>query len=290
MQWLIHHINNETLILTAENMNSKISYTHWKSEYESILEEFPQKKVFLLFSGGKDSSLAMDLLLRAEEEFGFCFESHAAAYPVHRYTEAEREKIISYWHKRGVNITWHELKETDAYINNAPNPCLPCQNLRRKTLKTLVSESAGDLKNFVIIANYSLWDIVSYSMEHILTDIFSDIERKEGVEEDGRFIQTAQRFYPVLKMKEGYTVFRPLIKYNSNDIAELISQKGIPILSIPCKYSDYRPKRILEKYYNKMGLRFDYDRVFEFAKKSLNLPDISSYSSINKDEYLRKVF
>ena len=68
-------------------MSLEISYSHWRDEFISILESFSDKKVFLLFSGGKDSSLALDFLLRAKEEFGFGFEAHAGAFPVHRYTD-----------------------------------------------------------------------------------------------------------------------------------------------------------------------------------------------------------
>ena len=74
-------------------MNSEISYSHWTEENRSILESLCNKKVFLLFSGGKDSSLTMDFMLRAGKEFGFGFEAHAAAYPVHRYPDKERKRI-----------------------------------------------------------------------------------------------------------------------------------------------------------------------------------------------------
>ncbi len=73
-------------------------------------------------------------------------------------------------------------------------------------------------------------------------------------------------------MKEGYKVFRPVLKYNGCDILYTIEKTGIPTLSVPCDFRDYRPKRLLEQYYNKMGLRFDYDSVFDFTKTALDLP------------------
>jgi len=91
-------------------------------------------------------------------------------------------------------------------------------------------------------------------------------------------------------MKEGYTVFRPLIKYNNDDIYKIIAQESIPLISIPCEFKDVRPKRILEKYYEKMGLRFNYNQLLAFAKQSLNLPDISSYSAIAKEDYFLDIF
>ena len=157
-------------------------------------------------------------------------------------------------------------------------------------LKTILASSTEDWEHLVLIICFSLWDIVSYSIEHILSDIYSNSDAGIGIGKNRRFAETAQRFYPLLKMKEGYSVFRPLIKYNGSDIVKTIEQQGIPILSIPCEFSEFRPKRILERYYNRMEMRFEYDQVFDFARRSLNLPDISSYVSIEKEEYLARIF
>lgn len=268
-------------------MRQVIDYHHWKEEYRSTLKTLPDKNVLMLFSGGKDSSLAMDFLLRAKKEFGFDFKAHAGAYPVHRYPEKEKKRIESYWNKRDVELLWHDLGETDDHIQSEVNPCLQCQKLRKKMLKTILTNQVDDWESLVLVVSYSLWDIVSYSIEHILNDLFSDSIRADN---NKRFMETAQRFYPLLKMKEGYTVFRPLIKLNGDDIQKVIEETGILILSIPCKFREFRPKRVLEGYYQKMGLRFDYDKAFEFAKRSLGLPDIDTYTSIDRDEYLLNIF
>jgi tRNA(Ile)-lysidine synthase TilS/MesJ len=264
-----------------------IEYHQWKEEYKSTLERFSDKNVLLLFSGGRDSSLVMDFMVRAKKEFGFYFNAHAGAYPVHRYSDKEKKKIESYWRKRGIEVQWHDLGKTDDYIKNEINPCLKCQKLRKQMLKTILGDMVDDWDNLVIVTGYSLWDIVSYSIEHILHDIFSNsIDSKDTA----RFIETAQRFYPLLRMKEGYAVFRPLIKYNSNNIQKTIRQAGIPTLSISCKFNEFRPKIMLERYYQKAGMYFDYNEVFNFATRSLGLPDIATYTSIDRDEYLQNIF
>jgi tRNA(Ile)-lysidine synthase TilS/MesJ len=269
-------------------MRSEISYSRWREEHQNILKEFPGKNVKLLFSGGNDSSLALDFILRAGKEFEFDFETHAGAYPVHVYTDVEKDRITSYWNKRGVDIIWHELGVTDE-IKDAVNPCLVCLKLKRSALKSNFLKTIDDWKNLVVIVNYSLWDLASYCVEYVLMEISSTPDQDAGVQKSGRILETAQRFYPLLKMKEGYTVFQPLIKYNTSEILELITEKGIPTLSIPCKFRDFRPKRIFEKYYEKMGIRFDYEQVFQYARESLNLPDISSYLSLSKEEYLLNI-
>ena len=246
-------------------MRSKLSYSRWKRENRSLLESLPGKEIFMFFSGGTDSSVAMDFLLKAGKDFGFVFTAHAGAFPVHRYADTEKQRIGSYWRDRGVNIIWHLSEETDKVLRSAEDPCLMCRTIRKQMLNEVVAKAAHNLENMVLITGYSLWDIVSYSIEHILSDLVSssDIE-KEGKKSD-RFIETSQRFYSLFKMKEGYTVFRPLVRYNNRDIQAILKGEVIPTLSVPCEFSDFRPKRILEKYYEKMGGSFDYDRVFTLS-------------------------
>ena len=232
----------------------------------------------------------MDFICKAAKEFGFGFEAHAGAYPIHRYTDEEMKRLESYWRKRGVAVTWHDMGETDDYIKNAESPCIPCQKLRKKMLKTSLMSTIKDWESLVLITCYTLWDIVSYSVERVLSGRFSNSDKGSNDEKNRRFTETAQRFYPLLKMNEGYTIFRPLIKYNNGDILKLIAQEQIPLLSIPCDFSDFRPKRILEKYYAKMGMSFEYEQVFGFARSALSLPNLSVYTEMRKEEYLLDVF
>jgi len=272
-------------------MSMELGFDSWKEDNKSILESLAGRRNLLLFSGGKDSSLALHLILKAGIEFGFDFEVHAAMFPVHRYVDEEIKRLESYWNKRSIKITWHDVGVTDDAIKNDPDPCIACRAIRKKMLKTgLTTDMVGEWDRFTIIASYSLWDIVSYSIEHLLNDIYSSDKDILADDKKNRFFETAQRFYPLLKMNEGYSVFRPLIKLNDSDIRKMLDQEGIPTLSVPCKFSNLRPKRLLENYYKTLGLSFDYDQLLEFAKKSLNLPDLSSYASINKAEYLQNIF
>jgi tRNA(Ile)-lysidine synthase TilS/MesJ len=271
-------------------MNFDLSYSDWKNEYESILKGLINKKNLLFYSGGKDSSLMLDFIARASKEFGFVVQAHLGAFPIHRYTNEEKDRILTYWNKRDIEIIWHKFIETDEQIKNEVNPCHGCQKIRKDLLKTLVSKEADSLKDLVLIISFSLWDIVGYSLEHILGDIFPHSGDDKDAIKSKRFLETAQRFYPLIRMKEGYTIFRPLIKFNGSDIMKTVNKIKIPMLSVPCEFKDYRPKRVLETYYEKMGLRFDYDSVFNFAKTALDLPDISSYTSIDKEKYLIEFF
>jgi tRNA(Ile)-lysidine synthase TilS/MesJ len=272
-------------------MSQGITYSQWIEEHRSTLQGFVGKQVLLLFSGGKDSSVCMHLIAKATGEFGFSFEAHAGAYPVHRYADPEKAKLDAFWKKRGVQILWHTIKETDAELEKASNPCLVCQKARKAMLHTLLSESVEDWESLVVIVSYTLWDIVSYSVERILGHVFSSGDTKGlDLKDHHRFTETAQRFYPALKMKEGYMVFRPLLRYNRDDILQALGEENIPFLSTPCRYKEWRPKRVLEKYYKEMGIRFHYDRVLQFAQNALDLPEIALCQGTDKEGYFKKIF
>ena len=273
-----------------QNTPNRLKYSSWLKEQRSFLEMFQDKRVIVLFSGGKDSSIILDFILRASLDFQFSFETHAGAFPEHRYIDIEKQKIDSYWKERGVKIHWHEMEQTDHDLKNAENPCKLCQQVRKELLRTLLPKMVDDWERLILITSYSLWDIVSYSIEHLLADILSGPGDAHTDPLSKRFMETGQRFLPFLRMKEGYSVFRPLISYNGDDIINYITKKEVPTISIPCLFKEYRPKRILEKYYEKMGLRFDYNHVLAFAKEALGLPDMKVYDSMDKEMYLKEFF
>lgn len=267
-----------------------LNYSQWKTEHRPILENFPEKEIFLLFSAGKDSSLAMDFLLRAGDEFGFGFEAHCGAFPIHRYGKEERARISSYWQGRGINPVWHDPAETDAGLEKTETPCLTCQSIRKKMLRAFLPKQIRNWHNLVIVTSYSLWDLVSYSVEQILMSFLRDPQEAVEAGNNRRIMETAQRFQPLLKMKEGYTVFRPLIRYNGRDIQDQVEKENIPTLKTPCIFKDQRPKRLLEKYYEKLEMGFDYDKLMEYAEKSLHFPDTSTWAAMDRDEYLGEYF
>ena len=265
-------------------------YSCWKDEYNYLLKDLSNKKIIVLYSGGKDSSLTLDYIVRAGEEFGFTFDVHTSAFPIHRYTAEEKEKIQTYWDNRGVDIIWHEPQQSDEILETADNPCKKCQLTNKKLLNDILTRMGEDWDRLFVIAGYSLWDIVSYTIEHILNNIYAPHGQSLTEENKKRLIETGQRFYPVLRMKEGYSVFRPLIKVGTTDIMKEIRRIGIPILSTSCKFQEYRPKRHLMRYYEKMDMTFDYEQVLEFAKSLPHFPDISPYTLMKREEYFSKVF
>jgi tRNA(Ile)-lysidine synthase TilS/MesJ len=271
-------------------MGTPIDYHRWKQEYSPFLCALAQKQVFLLFSGGKDSSLSLDLLTRAGRDFGFNVEAHAAPFPVHRYGVEEMRAIGSYWRGRGTEVVWHDTGKTDDCLEEAGNPCSVCQDLRRKMMKTTMPGLIDSWERLVIVVSYTLWDLVGYSLEHLLARRLSRNGNGPPSEKDERFIETAQRFHPILRMGEGYIVFRPLVRFNGSDVLRYIAEERIPIITVPCRFKDHRPKRLFEQYYRTAGLSFDYEAVLGFGIEVLNMPEPSFYTSMDREKYLGNVF
>lgn len=277
-------------------MKSRLNYSTWKTSNQAILKDLSGKMVMIAYSGGKDSSVGLYLIQKAAEEFGFSYEAHGVFFPTHVYSAKDVKRIESYWHKRNVNIHWHKVPVSDTCLEQAlkdgQSPCLTCTQTKKKFLISYLNQMVSDWNSIVIIMSYSLWDLVSATLENISGAIFSDNSHSkslQGKSSEERFIETAQRFYPLLKLKQGPTIYKPLIKYNDQDIHKFILENQIPLTTTSCKFKEFRPKRTFATYYEKTDLFFEYSKVLDFSKKSLNLPDISYYEKIESSEYMNRI-
>lgn len=277
-------------------MDSYLNYSVWKKDNQTILKSLTDKKIILSYSGGKDSSVTLFLIQKAAKEFGFNFETHAAVFPQYVYSEEDMKRLDAYWRERNVGIEWHDVPATDEHLaealNEGMNPCLVCGQMKKKILVSHLKNNISDWKSLVIIMSYSLWDLVSATIEHISGAIFPDQNYSsslKGKSPEERFIETSQRLYPLLKLKGGLTVYKPLIRYNDQDIKNFISENRIPLTTTACKYREFRPKRLFATYYEKMDLYFDYAKVFGFVKDTLDLPEVSYYEKTGMEEYLTRI-
>jgi len=277
-------------------MDYTLSYNEWKNRHRRILETLCDKRTMMFFSGGKDSSLVLHFLQKAGEDFRFSFETHAGIFPHHVYSSKDREILDRYWKSRGVEISWHEIKESDDKLASAladgVSPCLICNTAKKRDLMDYMRKLPLEAGTLVIVMSYSLWDLVSATIEHILGAVYAGDETSSRVRHkptEERFYETAQRFHPFLKLQDGFSIFKPLVYYNDQDISGVLSEEGIPLLAATCHYKQYRPKRLFAQYYEQTGLRFDFEKVFRFARTALHVPDESFFTRMGEDLYLRKL-
>lgn len=273
----------------------KLNYTDWKNEHRAVLESFSRKKVFMSFTGGKDSSVILSFLLLAGKEFGFEFETGTAVYPNDVFPENERKLLGQYWQSRGLQIQWHHVHPTDVLLEDAlkrgENPCHACHKIKRKFMYEYLQKigQGQDGKDIVLILCFTLWDLVSYTLEYLTGGVYRLGRNKELLDIEStrqRFAVTSQRFYPYIETKDGLSIFKPLLRYNDSEIAEVINEESIPLFTTTCIYKSFTPKRIFSQYYRQMNLSFDYDKVLEYAKQSLKLKDVRDYAEMKKEEFV----
>lgn len=275
-------------------MPRTITYSTWKNEYQTILSRFSDKRIMLAYSGGKDSSTVLSLMSEAKKEFSLNMEVHGVVFPNHVLTGDEQNRLKEYWKKKNIEIHWHESSIAEAALSKAVDegeiPCRVCNKAKKSVLINYFKEAGLNFESVVIVMSYSLWDLVSATIEHILGSVYAAddlLDPETDRRLNDRFNETSQRFYPLLTLKDGLTIFKPLINYNDQSILDYLSMHHIPIVSNKCQYKDYRPKRWFANYYHNAGLEFDLGKVSTFARNALALPDIAHYENIVTAKYFK---
>ena len=271
-----------------------MTYTHvlekWETLNREYLEQMSGKLLAVTFSAGKDSSAALELLNSVKDKYQFDVLAFTYAFPQHRYTEEFEHIIKQYWTERGVDITYRNSDVDDSILEEKENPCRPCQNLRKKALPEVFTLVQRPVQEVVLVTGHSLWDLAGYALNRLVGDKLADSTTHAEAYSSERFLEISQRFYIFLTMPEGYSVYRPMLVLNADEIEVICEEKSLPILGVTCRYSLMRPKKVLGGYFEKFGYRFTYRQVFEFARTYLNIADLESIQSITRDEYLMKRF
>jgi len=273
-----------------------ITYEKWHSDNKTELQKLEGKDIFMAYSGGKDSSVVLHFLDLARKTYKYNLEARGIIIPEHVLTNDERNKLSRYWEKRGIEIFWHSVTDADKKLSDATaqglSPCLICNKTKKNELMDYFRRTKPNLEKVVMVISYSLWDLVSATIEHVTGGIYADTglsKAVKGKEPEDRFLEIAQRFYPLIKLKSGLSVFKPLIYYNDQDILETVRENDLPLTIPACEHKGYRPKRDFALYYHKMDHHFKYEKVLKFAQDALKIPDISIYSEMSTEAFLKEV-
>jgi len=248
------------------------------------------KLLAVTFSAGKDSSAMLYLLNAVKEKYNFELLAFTYAFPRHRYTDEFETTLKGYWSPLGVEIIYRKSEFDDSVLEESENPCRPCQNLRKQALPEVFSLIKRPAQDIVLVSGHSLWDLAGYAMNRLVGDALADSTTHPEVYSSERFLEISQRFYIHLNMPEGYSVYRPMLVLNADEIELICEEKSLPILDVTCRYSLMRPKKVLGGYFEKFGYRFSYRQVLEFARTYLDIADLETVQSITQDEYLTKRF
>jgi tRNA(Ile)-lysidine synthase TilS/MesJ len=265
-------------------------FQKWETHNRDYLIACKEKRLIVTFSGGKDSSACLFLLHKVKDLYNYDLEAHLYAYPRHIYEESFKEELLSFWGKQGVRLFFHPSEEDDSLLEHQENPCVICQNLRKKALLRLWSAKKEEVNNLIIVSGNNLCDLASYLLEiSIATEMTDDLYRKDYFWEK-RLSEISYRFHPFLSMKEGYAVFRPMLCLNQNEIENIIKSNDILTLSVSCRYSHLRPKKILAKYFKEFDYQFSYKKIIECAQKKIAILDTSKIELLSQKDYFSNYF
>ena len=271
-------------------MKVQAIFEKWQADNKQYLEACSGREIAVAFSGGKDSSVCLLFLNRLKNKYRFTVKAYLYGFPVHRYSDNFHITLKEYWDNQGVKIDYRRAEEKDSILEKSPNPCRVCQNVRKNQLLELFKLYQNNVSKLVLVSGHSLWDLAGYAVNRLVaSELITESKLEEAAGEE-RFAEVAQRFYPFLTMPEGYSVYRPMLFLNQDEIDNVITEELIPILNVPCKYTNSRPKKVLGGYFSEFGYKFSYEKVMEFAKKRLNIPSKLEFEKLSHKEYLSKNF
>ena len=277
-------------------MNNRLSYTRWIETHHSTLKAFASKQLVLSFSGGKDSSVLLHFFSLARQNYDFDLHVHGVAVPSHVLDTREKDRLSRYWKNRDIEIVWHgsdpeQEARMDEVVAKGESPCLLCSRIKKNRLLSYFNTRQVSQQNLVVVIGYTLWDLASATIEHTLRAGFGGggTGNFQGTCPEDRFLEISQRFFPLLELDNGLTVFKPLIHYNDPQIQVAAEEYGIPTTRKDCRFKRLRPKRLLAEYYSMFGLDFNYDDVRAFAGKAFHLPEIDFFQSLDIKTYVHKM-
>ena len=265
-------------------------FQKWETHNRDYLNACRKKRLIVTFSGGKDSSACLFLLHKAKDQYNYDLEAHLYAYPRHIYKKGFKEELLSFWEKQGVKLFFHPSEEDDSLLEHQENPCIPCRGIRKKALFRLLSSTEKSMSNLVIVTGHSLWDLAGYILEIFIARELADYSHHENPVSAEKFIEISQRFYPFIPMREGYAVFRPMLCLNQKEIEYILEAEALPALDTPCRYSRFRPKKVLGNYFQTFDCQFSYKKIIEFAQNKIGIPDTSKIKYLSQKEYLLRYF
>ncbi len=271
-------------------MNNLTAFKTWEDFNTEYLYACRDKKLAVTFSAGKDSSVCLYLLNSVKKKYNLFLEGFLYAFPEHRYSTEFNKKLTGFWNREGVNINIIKPEEDDSILEQTDNPCRPCQNVRKKALFRLFKVSGYKVSETVLVSGHSLWDLAGYAVNRTVAAEVADSSKLAESTSEERLIEISQRFYPFFTMPEGYSVYRPMLSLNQNEIENICKAKTIPVIESSCRYSESRPKNLLGEYFKQFGYEFSYKKVLMFAKKHHKIAELDKIKNLTQKEYLSKHF
>ena len=205
--------------------------------------------LFILFSGGKDCSMMLDLLLEYNKyaNFDIPYNVYAVLYPKHMYMDSGGNyldnftDIKEYWQDRGIAIRY-EIPDNGDFDDNDRFGCKICKKSRKHLIDAFLNEYPAHTG---LVTGFTMYDALSY-LNMMLLKCNYDLSKIAALPDAERNETT--RMLHKMSLKEcfpnGKYIIRPILPFNEQEVCSYIAEHKIPHLTTPCKISKYKFKRL----------------------------------------------
>lgn len=205
--------------------------------------------LFVLFSGGKDCTMMLDLLLRYNQQYhiDIPYNIYSVLYPKHMYFDKNNTylnkfiEIRNYWQNRGVEIKY-VIPENNDFSDNDRSGCKICKQSRRKLIDSFLNEFPPKTG---LVTGFTMYDALAY-LNMMLLQCDFDLSKIQSLPSPLR--KETSRMLHKMSLKEhfpnGKYIIRPILPFNEQEVCRYIDDNNIPKLETPCKISKYKFKRL----------------------------------------------
>lgn len=251
-------------------------------------------KLLVLFSGGKDCSFLLHVLLRyvKEKQLKIPVECLSVQYPIHVYYDGNMEeksdfvKIKEYWKARDVSIHYRSAKNSVDFADDDRQGCLTCKRSRKEIIDPFVNAMPARTG---LVTGFTMYDSLAY-INMLLLNANFDLSAIDKLPIEQAVI--LKKMYHKIALKEllpnGKYMIRPILPFDGSEVERYLAENHIPFLQTPCKISCFKFKRLYSKALDLyIPLPTDYKGIVKFLKRyGIDLENLSEeYDYMSEDNY-----
>lgn len=244
------------------------------------------KHAVLFWSGGYDSTFLYNLFIKNRLYNVADLSIVIIRCPQEIYDGKRVKKALDFLSLLPVRVYCFEPQEEIAADIEFSKACSVCKRIRRTAiLKALedIRSKATDGKEILLVTGHNLDDLASYYLENVTYGLDKNSDKYRE-----RFIETANKLFPVFDYGDNLKIYRPLIKFTKKQMLEIFSDSENAELTLcnkKCRWLRQR-KRLLQEYLSATDVRLDYNLIEKNFKSRFVMPTDDEFKSLPVVTYL----